>query len=210
MIDVLLADVLLVQDRSLKLKLTGVRELLAVFTIELVSDNPNENFVFHENPVLVFLEGDVELKSTVVRRPGVITLVAPKLEVALLQTLHDKEFLVVPIVVVLLEEPGESSLVRPLNTDPLECLLLRTHGELILNRQLAVNIVFDLLNGSVALFLLTTVLLIGQGHLEPVCHFENVSRFKVFVVGVRGVVRSVENGCLINRLLVLPLEREPP
>ena len=198
MVNVLLADVLLVQDRSLKLKLTGVRELLAVFTIELVSDNPNENFVFHENPVLIFLEGDVELKSTVVRRPGVITLVAPKLEVALLQTLHDKEFLVVPIVVVLLEEPGESSLVRPLNTDPLECLLLRAHGELILNRQLAVNIVFDLLNGSVALFLRASVLLIGQRHLEPVGNFEDISSLKILVMGVSRVVRRVEDGRLVD------------
>lgn len=137
---------LLIKDRSLELKLARVCELLAVLTIELVRDNPNENFILHENPVLVFLEGDVELKSTVVRRPGVITFVAPKLEVALFESLDDEEFLTVPVIVVFLEESGERSLVCPLNADPLEGLLLRPHRELILNRQLAINIVFNLLN----------------------------------------------------------------
>ena len=67
MVDVLLADVLLVKDRSFELKLARVRELLAVLTIELVRDNPNENFVFHQNAVFVLFKRDIELKSAVMR-----------------------------------------------------------------------------------------------------------------------------------------------
>ena len=66
LVDVLLADVLLVKDRTFELKLARVRELLAVFTIELVRDNPNKNFVLHQNAVFVLLECDVELKRAVV------------------------------------------------------------------------------------------------------------------------------------------------
>lgn len=118
---------LLVQDCSFELKLAGVRELLAVFAIEFVRDNSNENFILHEDAVFVLLEGDVELKGAVVGGPGVVALVAPKLEVPLLQALHDKELLVVPVVVVFLEEAREGSLMGPLNTDPLQGLLLLLH-----------------------------------------------------------------------------------
>ena len=118
---------LLVKDRSFELKLAGVRELLAVFAIQLVRDNPNENFILHEHAVLVLLEGDVELKGAVVGGPGVVALVAPKLEVPFLQALDDKELLVVPVVVVFLKEASKGSLVRPLYTDPLEGLLLLLH-----------------------------------------------------------------------------------
>ena len=66
LINVLLADVLLVKDRTFELKLARVRELLAVFTIELVRDNPNKNFILHQNAVFVLFESDVELKRAVV------------------------------------------------------------------------------------------------------------------------------------------------
>ena len=118
---------LLIKDRSFELKLARVRELFAVFTIELVRDNPNENFILHQNAVFVLFESDVELKGTVVGGPGMVALVAPKLEVPLLEALDDKELLVVPVVVVFLKEASEGSLVRPLYTDPLEGLLLLLH-----------------------------------------------------------------------------------
>lgn len=118
---------LLVQNRSFELKLARVRELFAVFAIELVRNNPNENFILHEDAVLVLLESDVELKGAVVGGPGMVALVAPKLEVPLLQALHNKELLVVPVVLVFFKEAGEGSLVRPLNADPLERLLLLLH-----------------------------------------------------------------------------------
>lgn len=127
MVNVLFADVLLIKDRSFELKLARVRELFAVFTIELVRDNPNENFILHQNAVFVLFESDVELKGAVVGGPGMVALVAPKLEVPLLETLDDKELLVVPVVVVFLKEASEGSLVRPLYTDPLEGLLLLLH-----------------------------------------------------------------------------------
>ena len=57
---------LLVKDRTFELKLARVRELLAVFTIELVRDNPNKNFVLHQNAVFVLFECNVELKGAVV------------------------------------------------------------------------------------------------------------------------------------------------
>ena len=137
-----------------------------------------------------------------------VTLVAPKLEVSFLQALDNKELLVVPVVVVFLKETGEGSLVRPLNADPLEGLLLRSLHNLILDGQFAVYIVFNLLNGGVALFLthIRPVLLVGQRHLEPVCHFKNVSGFKVLVMRIAWVIGCVQNWGLINRLHILPLE----
>ena len=75
-----------------------------------------------------------------------IALVAPKLEVAFLESLDDKELLCIPVVVIFLKEASEGPLVSPFNTDPFQCLLLTLLHNLILDGQLAVNIVFDLLN----------------------------------------------------------------
>ena len=80
--------------------------------------------------------------------PGVAALVAVELEVTLLQALDDKELRPIPAVFVFDEELGEGLLTRPLNTNPLERLLLSVlvHVNLVLNRELAVDVVLDLLN----------------------------------------------------------------
>jgi len=172
LVNVLFAYVLWIQVGSLVLELTAVRVRSAVFAVKLVSNNPNKNLVFHKNSVFVFLEGDIKLKSSVVGGPGVVALVALKLKKALLQPLHDKEVFVIPSLAVLREKSGEGLLVRPLDANPLEALVLAelSGHELVLNRQFAINVVLDLFDGRVSL-----VVGLSQRDLEPISNFEDVS-----------------------------------
>lgn len=78
--------------------------------------------------------------------PGVVALIAVKLEVALFESLHNKELVVVPFVFILVEEPSKCLFARPLHANPLQTLLLAELAWGVLHRQLSVYIVLNLLD----------------------------------------------------------------
>ena len=75
------------------------------------------------------------------------TLLAQELEITLLQTFNQEELVIVPLVIVFLEELGEVLLTSPLYRDPLQLLTLTLVVKLnmVLNGQLSINVIFNLL-----------------------------------------------------------------
>ena len=69
MINVLSANVLWSKFSSLELILSGLSKESTVFTIKLIRDNSNKNFVLKKNPILVFFKGNVKLKGAVMSTP---------------------------------------------------------------------------------------------------------------------------------------------
>jgi hypothetical protein len=131
----------------------------------------------------------------------VVALVAPELEESFLQAFDNKEVGVVPLVVVLLEESRKCLLWGPLNTNPLQSLRLSVlpHKQLVLDWELAVDVVFDLLNTRVSLILLLRL-------LEPICHFENVPLLQLLIPHKRLKVSRSSLWLHLPRLEVLPVE----
>ena len=136
-------------------------------------------------------------------RPGVVALVALKLKKAFLESLDNEEVFVIPLLRVLSEESCEGLLVRPLDANPLEALVLAELSchQLVLDRQFAIHVVLDLLNGRVSL-----MISLSQWNLEPIGDFEDVSVLKVFIVLVLLIVRRIRLRLLLNRLELFPLE----
>ena len=85
--------------------------------------------------------------------PSVIALITPKFKKPFLKALHNKEVLVVPVVTIFLEEPGNGLLWRPLNANPLEDMVLSvvSHHGLVLDREFSVNVILNLLDRRVSL-----------------------------------------------------------
>ena len=132
--------------------------------------------------------------------PSVGALLAEELEETFLGSLGHEEGIAVPLATVLVEELGECFLRGPLDEDPLECLLL-PHEELILERQLAINVVLDLLNAGIPR-------LVRSRHwlLEPVSYFENVPSFKRLIVTIRFKVVVPQLWLHLPSLKVFPAE----
>ena len=92
---------LLIIALSFESELSRWRELLASFTILHISNNSNEHFVFHQEPILRLLESNEELESTKLSAPGVATTRTLKFEVAALFSLQHEEFISVPLLLIL-------------------------------------------------------------------------------------------------------------
>lgn len=103
-------------------------------------------------------------------------------KVSFLKSLGYKELCVVPLSIIFNKELCKCLLTGPLDADPLESLLLLTKHivhKLILNRELAIDVIFNLLNGRVSLLIVTRLLL--QCNLKPICYFKNVPFLQILV-----------------------------
>ena len=200
LVNILLPNVFSVQSGAFELELATICERGAVLAVKFVRNNPNKNFVLHKDTISIFLEGDIKLKCSVVSAPCVVTLVTPKLKEPFLQTLHNEEIFVVPVVTVLVEETSKCFLGCPLNTNPLEHLVLSVlaHHCLVLDWQFTVYVVFDLFNGRVTPCSIICPFL--EWCLKPVGYFENIPCLKLLISQVHFVVWRTRCRLLINTL----------
>lgn len=132
-------------------------------------------------------------------------LVAQELEVALLESPDNKELVVIPPLVVLHEETCESFVTCPSHGYPFKLLLLLLSREVVnvhvvLDWQFSVDVVLDLLNGRVtSLLLRRTCILLRQGQLKPVSHFEYIPSFQILIRDVHIVTTVRLNWLVVNR-----------
>ena len=108
-----------------------------------------------------------------------VTLVANEVEATGLGPLQNEEPSPVPLALILLhKEVGKGFLTSPLDRDPFQLGFLAhragTTSSGVAHRDLAVNIVLDLLDSRVGV---VNSLLLLTLNLEPVGHFEDVALF---------------------------------
>ena len=134
--------------------------------------------------------------------------IAPKLEVTTLQTFNHEKLSVIPSQSIFLKESCKRTLTCPLNTYPFQSLHFTVYAcdHLVLNRKLAVYIIFNLLNGRVSTLIRILNTCLRNRHLEPVRHFENIPLFQLLVHLEDYEVLIAFLGMLINRFRVLPVE----
>lgn len=110
------------------------------------------------------------------------TFIAPKLKVTFLQSFYDKELCVIPFILVFYEEPSKCFFTCPFDTNPFKLLLIAKLSlhHLVLNRQLTINVIFNLLYRRVSslsfcVLLLVLLLLLRKRDLKPIGNFKYVS-----------------------------------
>jgi hypothetical protein len=139
----------------------------------------------------------------------VTALLAQELEIPLLKSFNNEELVVVPLIIVFLEELGEVLLTGPLDGDPFQLLALPLVVKLnmVLNGQLTIYVIFDLLYRRVStLSFCSTSILCCQRHLKPVGDFEYISILEGLVNDVHIVGSVCLHWLTAYALQIFPIE----
>lgn len=182
-IDILLADVIVSKPRTLKLILACWSKHLAILTVVAVRNNPEKHLVFQQETILVLLECQVKLQSSIMSTPRMVTLLAPELEESFLDSLLDLPLVAVPLpLVVDLIDLGKELERGPLHLNH-HHLLPSSDRRHELLRQVPIHVVLNLLDGRAPLEVrVGAVGLLRNGCLEPVRDLKNVSLLELLVL----------------------------
>jgi len=194
MINILFTNVLRTKFSTFELILSRLREQHAIFTIKLISNNSNKHFVFHQEPIFIFFESNIEFKSTVMSAPSMVTFIAPELKETFFRSFFNLKLLVIPLVLIMLtKHPGKCFLWSPFDRNPFKLLLGHSWYRLHLNWKFAVNVVLNLFNGrvrSISILLVHWMIIrvLGNRNLKPISYFKNISLLQMFILIIRHIL----------------------
>ena len=175
-------------------KLASWRKLQTSLTILSKGHYAHIHFILHQEPIYSFLKCNKELKRTKLRTPCVTALITLKFKVGTLNTLKHKEFLSIPLILIL----NCIYFCKRLLTRPLDL------NELARRRQrhilMSIYIVLDLLNISIRRSIPRP--LIRKRRLKPISNLKHISRFQLLIIFVAVIVRIY----LPNSFQIFPLK----
>ena len=104
---------------SFKCKRTRISKLNTIFTVLFICDDPNKNFIFHQNTIFVFFERNEKFKSSKFSTPSMTALITLKFKVSCLFSFYDEKLIAIPLIIILrAKKIRKGFFTGPLNRNP--------------------------------------------------------------------------------------------